>query len=78
MDRFSASDAPLRARTIDLIAQVRHNIQSGKLPPAPNDERCSQCQLNTICLPEIVGDLGEAHQHRFQAATELELFSCVT
>ena len=44
----------LRAQTLETIEIIRSQITSGVLPDAPNDSRCSQCQLSNHCLPDVV------------------------
>lgn len=43
----------LRRRTVYTIGAIRQQLVGGILPHAPNDSRCSQCQLRHHCLPEI-------------------------
>lgn len=43
----------LRSITADAIEQVRSFFTSKRLPPAPNDERCTECQLLGHCLPDL-------------------------
>ena len=52
-------DKDLRALTISTIIDVRRTLLASRLPAAPNDKRCAQCQLRQFCLPEVValGDL---------------------
>jgi len=47
-------DAELRAETMATIAAVRVDLVADRLPPAPNDERCTECQLLDHCQPELV------------------------
>ena len=47
-------DPGLRDLTLAAIEAVRANLCSSRLPPAPNDDRCHQCQLLGHCLPEVV------------------------
>ena len=49
-----AVDDGLRQRTLATIDAVRSNLRSTLLPPAPNDDRCGECQLLGHCLPEVV------------------------
>ena len=46
----------LRAETLKAISDIRAQIVSGQLPTAPNDARCSQCQLLDHCLPGVVAN----------------------
>ena len=49
-----AIDVALRDLTTDTIAALREVLQSERLPAAPNDGRCRECQLHGHCLPELV------------------------
>lgn len=49
-------DAALRERVIRLIAEIRAMWSETRLPRAPNDRRCEQCQLQAHCLPDIVSE----------------------
>lgn len=46
-------DAELRAAVIATITKVRALMRAGRLPPAPNDQRCPNCSLIDVCLPHI-------------------------
>jgi CRISPR-associated exonuclease Cas4 len=41
----------IRRRTHEVIEAVRSLRDSRSLPAAPNDERCSECQLRDHCMP---------------------------
>lgn len=43
----------LREEVWKAVTQIRHQILSAQLPPAPNDDRCAECQLLHHCLPGI-------------------------
>ena len=43
----------LRREVGDIIHAIRKQLETGRLPEAPNDERCEQCQLRNHCLPEL-------------------------
>ncbi len=47
-------DNRLRTETLNAVAEIRAQLISGELPSAPNDARCSECQLREHCLPEVV------------------------
>ncbi len=49
-------DTALRQQTIQIIDAVHAMRYATTLPGAPNDNRCTQCQLFTECLPDIVAD----------------------
>lgn len=46
-------DGDLRGATASAIDQIRADIGSGVLPPAIDDQRCSSCQLERVCLPGV-------------------------
>ena len=43
----------LRQDVLVIVDSIRSQMKSGKLPAAPNDERCPECQLLHHCLPEV-------------------------
>ncbi len=47
-----ALDKELRQHTVADIERVHNLRRQLKLPAAPNDERCQECQLIGACLPE--------------------------
>ncbi len=48
-------DDALRSLTLDVVDQIRNLRDADRLlPPAPNDERCTQCQLISHCMPDLV------------------------
>lgn len=49
-------DDDLRRLTIETIGEVRDALATGDLPGAPNDDRCSECQLLPYCLPGLVAE----------------------
>jgi len=59
-----AFDAPLRTRVEDAVQSIRWMLETGTLPPAPNDARCRKCSLIDSCLPTVVarGALGDGYQ----------------
>jgi CRISP-associated protein Cas1 len=51
-------DEPLRARTLDLLAQARETAARGELPPPlPASTKCQGCSLHGVCLPDEVNHL---------------------
>ncbi len=44
----------LRQQVEDTVAAIRAMLNSGKLPPPANDQRCKECSLNDICQPEAM------------------------
>ncbi len=63
----------LRGRVKSAIATIRQQIQSGRLPDAPNDRRCRECQLRPHCLPELTSSPRKTE--RYLKAT---VFGCAT
>jgi CRISPR-associated exonuclease Cas4 len=61
----------LRAHTMKVVSAVRSLRREQQLPGAPNDERCTTCQLLHHCQPEITGDLERIHRYLSD-----EVFSC--
>lgn len=49
-------DDRLRRRTVAAIDEVRAVFAASRLPAAPNDQRCTECQLLGHCLPGVVAD----------------------
>lgn len=43
----------LRQEVVQAIQSIRHQLRTGVLPEAPNDQRCTECQLRNHCLPEV-------------------------
>ena len=43
----------LRDRVLAAIDTIRQQLLTGKLPEAPNDDRCNECQLLHHCLPGV-------------------------
>ncbi|MFX3629264.1 MAG: CRISPR-associated protein Cas4 [Ectobacillus sp.] len=43
----------LRQQTKSIIEKTREMIMSGELPPPVNDQRCKNCSLIDICMPDI-------------------------
>ena len=63
----------LRDRVREAIASIRAQLESGRLPEAPNDERCRECQLRSHCLPELASVPG-----RVTRFLTTEVFGCAT
>ena len=47
-------DAALRTLTSDVIDEVRSNMADGRLPAPVADGRCRECQLEPVCMPDVV------------------------
>ena len=43
----------LRDEVCAVICEIRSQLSTAELPEAPNDRRCTECQLLHHCLPEI-------------------------
>ena len=63
----------LRRQVLDLIVRIRQQMLTAKLPQAPNDDRCAECQLHSHCLPELVS--APRRVNRYVANI---LFQCAT
>jgi CRISPR-associated exonuclease Cas4 len=44
----------LRQQVEVTVAAIRAMLNSGKLPPPANDQRCKECSLNDICQPQAM------------------------
>jgi CRISPR-associated exonuclease Cas4 len=64
-------DARLRSATLTLLAAIAQALESGQLPPAPDDRRCAECQLQGYCLPGVV-----ARPEDLQRYEKNELLRC--
>ena len=65
--------AALRSEVLATVESIRGQMKSGKLPAAPNDARCRECQLLHHCLPEISD--GRDRVTRFMRR---DVFECAT
>lgn len=63
----------LRQAAVDTILSIRNQLQTGVLPGAPNDQRCTECQLRHHCLPEVTGTPGRIVWYMREV-----VFSCAT
>lgn len=68
--RVDLTDA-LRRRVLEAIKQIRESLETGALPEAPNDERCTECQLLHHCLPDLTSRPERVVRHLKSA-----VFSC--
>lgn len=64
-------DDSLRSYTEHVIEQIREVQRTGSLPSAPNDARCTQCQIRSRCRPEAV-----ARASRVLEYLSEEVFGC--
>ena len=65
--------AELRSDVLAIVESIRGQMKSGKLPAAPNDARCRECQLVHHCLPEISDG-----RDRVTHFMRTDVFECVT
>ena len=65
--------ANLRNDVLVVIDSIRSQMTSGKLPTAPNDARCPECQLLHHCLPEVSDGRDQA-----TAFLRKEVYRCAT
>ena len=63
-------DLTLRTAVLDAVSAIRAQIIAGDLPPAPDDERCGECQLEPHCLPSVTATAARVAK---RAAEELLL-----
>ena len=63
----------LRSEVLTAVESIRGLMSSGKLPTAPNDARCRECQLLHHCLPEMSD--GKDRVTRF---IRRDVFGCAT
>ena len=71
-DRVSFT-SELRAKVIDAVSAIRSQLNSGRLPAAPNDQRCQECQLLHHCLPGLANDPATVEDY-----VRREVLSCAT
>ena len=65
--------AALRANVREVIDAIRTQLLTFELPAAPNDARCTECQLLHHCLPEL-----SSAPRRVNRYMENVVFRCVT
>lgn len=63
----------LRKEVRDAVDAIRAQLTSAKLPEAPNDVRCSECQLLHYCLPGV-----SSAPRRIDSYMKNYVFSCDT
>ena len=71
-ERVAFSDA-LRLKVIEAVHAIRAQLTSGRLPDAPNDHRCSECQLLHHCLPALT-----SNSSAVDAYMRTEVLECAT
>lgn len=70
--RVVSIDDDLREHTLHVVGEIRLSIEAGSLPEAPNDARCTTCQLESHCLPAIVSDADAVMTYVNRAVLECE------
>ena len=63
----------LREQVRQAVSGIREQILANSLPDAPNDSRCSECQLLNHCLPELTSS-----PRRIQRYVSGVVFECAT
>ncbi len=63
----------LRQEVMEVIGRIRDQLSSGVLPEAPNDRRCTECQLRHHCLPEVTSAPDRVARYMREV-----VFSCAT
>ena len=63
----------LRRQVREIISKIREQILTTSLPNAPNDSRCSECQLLHHCLPELTSSPRRIHRYLTK-----EVFECAS
>lgn len=51
--REVALDQVLRDKTLWTLEAVRHLLETGEVPPAEFGDKCRECSLKEVCLPEL-------------------------
>jgi len=68
--RFSRD---LRSEVVEVVHEIRAQLRTGRLPKAPNDRRCSECQLLHHCLPALTSNSSVV-----EAYVRAEVLGCAT
>ncbi len=63
----------LRMQVVDAVNAIRSQLRSGRLPVAPNDQRCGECQLLHHCLPGLASEPEVVDEY-----VRREVLSCAT
>ena len=53
----------LRREVREIIHEIRQQLLTVSLPEAPNDRRCTECQLQQHCLPELTSALQKVSRY---------------
>ena len=70
-ERVELTDS-LRQLVREIVLEIREQMLRTALPEAPNDSRCSECQLLHHCLPELTSS-----PRRIQRYRASKVFECV-
>lgn len=54
--REVALDLSLRDRTLRILDDVKKLLADGNVPPAEFGDKCRECSLKDVCLPELTAD----------------------
>ena len=71
-ERVDLTDS-LRQLVREIVSAIREQMLRTELPDAPNDSRCSECQLVHHCLPDLTSSPGRIQRYR-----AMKVFECVT
>ena len=63
----------LRREVQQIVAEIRTQLLNASLPEAPNDRRCTECQLLNHCLPGVT-----SAPHKISRYMAEEVFGCAT
>ena len=63
----------LRTEVSRIVNQIRRQLLAAALPEAPNDQRCSACQLQHHCLPGVT-----SAPRRVRTYVQKVVWDCVT
>lgn len=63
----------LRREVQQIVAEIRTQLLNASLPEAPNDRRCTECQLLNHCLPGVT-----SAAHKISRYMAEEVFGCAT
>ena len=68
-ERVQLSDE-LRLEVVASVQAIRTQLTSARLPEAPNDSRCGECQLLHHCLPALTSDASTVDAYVFTEVLE--------
>ena len=63
----------LRLEVKEVVRVIQQQFLASKLPDAPNDQRCTECQLYNHCLPELTSAPHKVDRHMSEV-----VFQCAT